>query len=148
MHEKLNLSSDTPLPPEDSPMGLINFGSLYLFIDKNSGVARTHNNLDLVEEFCRIHELDFVRLQSVLEYFGGYDDLEVLLNVQDSISADTVINPIFGSHFEKIHGEDFKRIGGAIREHLSFWGSGGSLIDRVNALLEKIGEERGQSGPK
>ena len=146
MRKKLNPSSDNSLPPEDSPMGYINFGSLYLFIDKNSEAARIHNNLDLVEEFCRIHELDFVRLQSVLEYFGGYDDLEVLLNVQGSISADTVITPIFGSHFERIHGEDFEKIGGAIREHLSFWGSGGSLIDKVNALLEKIGEERRQSG--
>ncbi len=66
-------------------MKIISFGDLYDFIEKNIDKAMKHNSFELVEEFCKDNDLDFGKLKPVLEYFGGFEDIEVLNNVSESI---------------------------------------------------------------
>lgn len=40
-----------------------------------------HSDLRFTEEFCKKHNLDFVRVRHILEFFGGFCDCEVLMNV-------------------------------------------------------------------
>jgi len=76
-------------------MESVTFGNLYAFIGKNSNTAMKHNSFELVEEFCKVNNLNFKKLKPVLEYFGGYEDIEVLMNVPESIKGDSLITPIY-----------------------------------------------------
>ena len=68
-----------------------NFGSLYLFIKRNSDIAKANNGFQLVEEFCAIHNLDSDRLKELFFYFGACEDKEVLIRVKGNISKKAFI---------------------------------------------------------
>ena len=82
-------------------MESVTFGNLYAFIEANSQTALKHNSFELVEEFCQTNHLDFKRLKPVLEYFGGYEDFEVLMNVPESIKGDSPITPIYSEKYDE-----------------------------------------------
>lgn len=73
-------------------MGSVTFGDLFAFIEKNSKTAMKHNSFELVEEFCKINNLNFKTLEPVLVYFGGFEDIEVLMNVSEWIKSNCPIN--------------------------------------------------------
>ena len=72
----------------------VTFGNLYAFIEENSERAWKHDSFGLVEEFCQANHLNFKSLKPVLQYFGGFDDIEVLLNVSTAVDAEAFISGI------------------------------------------------------
>ncbi len=68
------------------------FESLYSFIEDNFG-RRDHNMPHfLLKEFCETYKLDFNRLKKIVSDFGGHNDVELILNVPNSIDGDSLID--------------------------------------------------------
>ncbi len=78
-----------------------NFGSLYLFIKRNSETTKANNGFRLVEQFCAIHSLDSDSLKELCFYFGASEDKEVLTRVKGNISVKATIRPR-GYHLNKM----------------------------------------------
>jgi len=49
--------------------------------DPESLTFTCHGDLRFTEAFCKRHKLDFQRVKHILEFFGGFCDCEILLNV-------------------------------------------------------------------
>ena len=68
------------------------YQDLYAYIEHNI-VHRDHNVPHyLLKQFCEKNNLDFPRLQKIVSDFGGHNDIEIVLNVPDSIPDDFDIN--------------------------------------------------------
>ena len=70
-----------------------NFGSLYLFIKRNSETTKASNRFRLVDQFCVIHSLDSDSLKELCFYFGASEDKDVLTKVKGNISVKASIRP-------------------------------------------------------
>ena len=70
-----------------------NFGSLYLFIKRNSETTKANNGFRLVDQFCANHNLDADSLKELCFYFGASEDKDVLTKVKGSISVKASIRP-------------------------------------------------------
>ena len=69
------------------------FESLYSFIEDNFGARNQGKEpLHLVRRFCETYSLDFDRMKKIVYDFGGHDDVEVILNVPNSIPGDCEID--------------------------------------------------------
>lgn len=77
------------------------FGSLYLFLERNSEPTKADNGFKLVDEFCVNHNLDPVTLKEVCFYFGASEDWAVLTKVKGNISVKATIRPR-GYHLNKM----------------------------------------------
>lgn len=78
------------------------FGSLYLFIERNSEPTKAGNNgFQLVEQFCASHDLDPVTLKELCFYFGASGDEEVLAKVKGNVFGKAIIRPR-GYHLNKM----------------------------------------------
>ncbi len=78
-----------------------NFGSLYLFIKRNSDIVKANNGFRLVDEFCANHSLDPVTLKEVFFYFGANTDEEVLTRVKGNVLGKAILRP-WGYHVNKM----------------------------------------------
>ena len=71
----------------------LNFGSLYLFLERNSEPTKAGNGFRLVDEFCANHNLDPVTLKEVFFYFGANTDEEVLTRVKGHVLGKAILRP-------------------------------------------------------
>jgi hypothetical protein len=78
-----------------------NFGSLYLFIKRNSDIVKANNGFKLVDQFCANHNLDPVTLKEVFFYFGASEDKEVLSKVKGNVLGKAILRPR-GYHVNKM----------------------------------------------
>ena len=69
------------------------FGSLYLFLERNSEPTKADNGFKLVDEFCVNHNLDPVTLKEVCFYFGASEDKEVLTRVKGNVLGKAILRP-------------------------------------------------------
>ena len=70
-----------------------NFGSLYLFIKRNSETTKANNGFRLVEQFCAIHSLDSDSLKELCFYFGASEDKDVLTKVKGNVLGKAILRP-------------------------------------------------------
>ena len=70
-----------------------NFGSLYLFIKRNSETTKANNGFRLVEQFCAIHSLDSTSLKELCFYFGASEDKDVLTRVKGNVIGKAILRP-------------------------------------------------------
>jgi hypothetical protein len=70
-----------------------NFGSLYLFIKRNSETTKANNRFRLVDQFCAIHSLDSDSLKELCFYFGASEDKEVLTKVKGNVLGKAILRP-------------------------------------------------------
>ena len=70
-----------------------NFGSLYLFIKRNSEATKANNGFRLVEQFCAIHSLDSTSLKELCFYFGASEDKDVLTRVKGNVIGKAILRP-------------------------------------------------------
>ena len=70
-----------------------NFGSLYLFIKRNSETIKANNGFRLVEQYCEIHSLDSDSLKELCFYFGASGDKEVLTKVKGNVLGKAILRP-------------------------------------------------------
>jgi hypothetical protein len=70
-----------------------NFGSLYLFIKRNSETTKVNNGFRLVEQFCAIHSLDSDSLKELCFYFGASEDKDVLTKVKGNVLGKAILRP-------------------------------------------------------
>jgi hypothetical protein len=78
-----------------------NFGSLYLFIQRNSEPTKAGNGFKLVEQFCAIHSLDSDSLKELCFYFGASEDKQVLTKVKGNVLGKAILRPR-GYHVNKL----------------------------------------------
>lgn len=73
---------------------MITYGHLYDYLESElSKQTRSKiNNFHYTLEFCKKHKIESSRLMKILYDFGGHNDLEILINVSESISHDTLID--------------------------------------------------------
>lgn len=121
----------------------VTFGNLYAFIEENSKRAWRHDSFKLVEEFCQANHLDFKSLKPVLQYFGGFDDIEVLLNVSAAVDAEAFISSIHDPEESAESGLEVKlSVPASLEVNLSIPASAKAWHDkRQQAFLEAQAEK-------
>jgi hypothetical protein len=68
------------------------------------------NQLTFTKEFCDINNLDFEKVKSTLNTFGGYCDCEVLFNAQDHLTDRYIFAEILAiNHKEETQKEEIKQ---------------------------------------
>jgi hypothetical protein len=65
------------------------YGSLFAYLENHQQDSRSTDPHFLTRRFLSEHHLKYDRIIEVLEGFGGFDDLEVVLNVVGKIDPNT-----------------------------------------------------------
>jgi len=68
------------------------FEDLYSFIEDHFYDRDKESPLYLVSKFCETYNLDFDRVKKIVSDFGGFNDVEVLLNVMTSVPGEQEID--------------------------------------------------------
>ena len=67
------------------------YGALFTYLRNRIQKKASTEPFHLVNEFSSLHGIDADGLIVILEGYGGYDDLEVLLNVVGRISTQAIV---------------------------------------------------------
>jgi hypothetical protein len=72
---------------------IVTYGHLYDYIEKE--LSKNSSDIEafiFTKSFCEDHHVNATKLISILIGFNAHNDIEVLVNVSERISADTPIN--------------------------------------------------------
>ena len=80
-------------------MKVITFGDLYNFLEEQVDPKVKGLGLELVEQFCEEHDVNFKKLKPVLNYFGINEDYKAVFSLSGLID-DKAVMPSNEQHKE------------------------------------------------